>query len=108
VRPPRIISTQLVSAGYYAFQSSLFELRLDTLLTSLARHSLKGDGGCHAIVSPYGSISPYGHAADHAGPWIPSSGGKHASFRTRAPGILEAGVEKLGSRQVIDIADKMV
>jgi hypothetical protein len=31
------IPTQLVSSGYYALQSSLFELRLDTLLTSATR-----------------------------------------------------------------------
>jgi hypothetical protein len=32
--------------GYYGLQASLFELRPDRLLTSLARHSPQGDGGC--------------------------------------------------------------
>ncbi len=34
VRPPHAV--ELVSTGYYAVQSSLFELRLDKLLTSAA------------------------------------------------------------------------
>jgi len=46
VSPPRTIPTQLVSSGYYVLQASLFELRPDMLLTSLARHSPQGDGGC--------------------------------------------------------------
>ncbi len=52
------IPPKLVSTDYYALQASLCKLRPGRLLTSLARHSLKDDGGCHAIVSPYGSLSP--------------------------------------------------
>ena len=36
-----------MSYAYYdLFSLRSFELRLDKLLTSLARHSPKGDGGC--------------------------------------------------------------
>jgi hypothetical protein len=44
-----LIGSQHQAFGYYGLQASLFELRPDRLLTSLARHSPQGDGGCLLI-----------------------------------------------------------